>query len=493
MDTDHNKTEGMSDGMKIAALVGTLGLTGLVAYWCRDGGPLGGTKKASGSIAFPYETPTYPIGSEAWYAWMAQHRAQGLSVGATGTTTAASMVYHGGTALPSAGQAAASTVLSVLTLGLSGGPHGHLAGSAIGILSAGSAVSYLGDAPVERADFTDSVTGIRTSNSWISRDAVAQDRTMTATSVFNGTTGAVVGTLSAGSSVSNKRSFFRADVTDAVTGIQTPDVWIAYDVVQWSGDTGGFVGGGGAGGPLISVEDVDEGAVQAAPEYASWHARWGDHFWERPEWRTQFGERFRRFDQGALQAAPEYNSWRQQYGERFWERPEWRAQYGDRFQHASSASADANAYHHGQAWAASQTAEAASRTALQSGSVMHHQAAATSHQYAAASHQAAAAALQASHPAAGKPPMPGHPDAGHPDAGHPSATLTAAADKFAPLIASHQAAAASHQAAAQEHTAAAKAPPGSTVAVQHATTAVSHAAMATQHAAAAHHGMELKR
>jgi hypothetical protein len=43
------KAEGMSDGMKIAALVGTLGLTGLVAYWCRDGGPLGGaSKKASG-------------------------------------------------------------------------------------------------------------------------------------------------------------------------------------------------------------------------------------------------------------------------------------------------------------------------------------------------------------------------------------------------------------------------------------------------------------
>jgi|SRR5271166_140067 len=44
-----HKAEGMSDGMKIAAIVGTLGLTGLVAYWCRDGGPLGGSsKKASG-------------------------------------------------------------------------------------------------------------------------------------------------------------------------------------------------------------------------------------------------------------------------------------------------------------------------------------------------------------------------------------------------------------------------------------------------------------
>jgi len=495
-----HKAEGMSDSLKIATLLGTLGLTGLVAYWCRDGGPLDGKKKASGSIAFPYDTPTYPIGSPAWYDWISKHRAQGLSVGVTGKTTTPTQVYRGSNA-------------SIF----------QIAGSVIGTLSAGSTVTYLGEAPVERADFTDSVTGIQTLDSWISRSAVMGSHSTTAAQVFNGVSGQLIGTLSPGSGVSRKRSFSRASVSDSVTGIQTPDVWIANDAVQWPAsqdDVGSDVTGGMTGG----APDFDETAIQAAPEYTSWHARWGERFWERPEWRTQFGERFRRFDETAIRSAPEYASWHARWGERFWERPEWRTQFGERFRHDErrgderrgddqrrgdvrgdqrrgdvrgdvrgderrgdvrgdeqrrgderrDGAADTSAYHHGQAWAASQTAETASRTAMQSGSTMHHQTAATSHQYAASSHQAAAAALQA-------------PAATAPSTGRP-ATLSPMADKLslAPLIASHQAAATSHQAAAQEHTAAAQAPQGSASATSHAATAVSHAATATQHAASAH-------
>ena len=271
----------------------------------------------------------------------------------------------------------------------------------------------------------------------------------------------------------------------------------------------------------VSADDFDQAAIQAAPEYQTWHAQLGDRFWERPEWRTHYGERFRRLDETAIHGAPEYNSWRAQWGDHFWQRPEWRAQFSQRFQprntghetgheqaHSGHPGQVASDYHHGQAWAASQAAENASRTAAQSGNAMSHQTAAAAHQYAASSHQAAAQA-------AATAPMPTHLGGvdGNVDKHGVSSTPSSSSSSSAhtgvtappmhlggvdgnvernAIIASHQNAAASHQAAAQEHTAASQAPPGSATATAHATAAVGHATMATQHASAAHQATSKK-
>jgi hypothetical protein len=172
-------------------------------------------------------------------------RAQGpLSVGATGTTIDQNTVYHGP---PTSGLAALGTVFG-----------SNVPGSSIGTLSRGSKVSYLGDAGVLRADFLDSVTGIPTPDSWIARDAVSGNRTIRAADVFNGTSGSKIGNLSAGSSVSRIRSFDRASVTDAVTGISTPNVWIFDGVVRWSGQPApsGVLGGTSTAGASQQTQAV---------------------------------------------------------------------------------------------------------------------------------------------------------------------------------------------------------------------------------------------
>jgi len=64
-------SSGMSDGMKLGILAGTLGLTGLVAWAYSDRGPLGAKKTAKGGGA--PNGPTFPIGSADWAQWQSQH------------------------------------------------------------------------------------------------------------------------------------------------------------------------------------------------------------------------------------------------------------------------------------------------------------------------------------------------------------------------------------------------------------------------------------
>jgi len=506
--------EGMSHLTKIGLIAGALGFTGLLAYWCREGGPLGGAKKASGPRAFPYATPTFPIGSAAWYDWMSQHRAQGSVIPGTLTHATTGWVTPG-----------------------------------VSETAVGAAPTYAVGTHIHNDDYPPREAQL---GSW-----------------KNG-------------------NWRRVHVTgmgpnDPFSWFWIPDHYFRESIVA---------------GLAVDPEDFDQVLIQAAPEYASWRAQWGETFWERPEWITQFGSRFWRIDEEDLQAAPEYASWHAEWGDNFWERPEWRNQFGSRFWHVSESAVrsapeyaswhakwgdnfwkrpdwkaqyggqfrgpaaisrsgvsagrrgsegSSSDYHESQSWAATQAAEAASRKAAQSGSAQDHQTAANSHQYAASSHQAAVSALESEHsrtgsqahspehapksgsahptsttstpptaselpttPATGtivpqKPssstgsptvpgsnpliPSPTSPTAPeHPSQGGAGSGSSGSNPLIPAAVASHQAAAASHEAAAQAHTSASKLPPGSPAATQHAANALTHATTATQHAAAAHHG-----